>query len=98
MLNYLDRPCEVGKLWEDITKSPYTILFNAGTQALYMWRAVEIMRAVEMELKAFQSNNEGKSKLIATHGNRFILHMVFKSGVDPHHVAMEKTRKYSPVP
>ena len=87
---------EVGKLWEDITKSPYTILFNTGTQALYMWRAVEIMRAVEGELKAFQSNNEGKPKLIATHGNRFILHMVFKSGVDPHNPEMDKTRKAIP--
>ncbi len=58
---------EVGKLWEDITKAPYTILFNAGTNAPAMWRAVEIMRAVEAELKAFQSTAEGKPKLIATH-------------------------------
>lgn len=38
---------EVGKLWEDITKPPYTILFNISTSAVRMWRAVGIMRAVE---------------------------------------------------
>jgi hypothetical protein len=74
---------EVGKLWEDITKSPYTIFFNSATSALRMWHAVEIMRAVEASLKTIQANSESKPKLIATHGNRFILHMVFRSGLDP---------------
>lgn len=70
---------EVGKLWEDITKSPYTIFFNSGTSALRMWHYVEIMREVESTLKQIQSSSEGKPKLIATHGNRFVLHMVFNS-------------------
>lgn len=73
---------EVGKLWEDIHKVPHTLLFNAKTSALRMWNAVEIMRAVEETLKIYQSTNEGKAKLIATHGNRFVLHMVFRS-MDP---------------
>jgi hypothetical protein len=74
---------EVSKLWEDITKAPYKVLFNAGTGAVQMWRSVEIMRSVEAELKAFQAHTEGKPRLIATHGNRVILHAVFKAYSDP---------------
>jgi hypothetical protein len=73
---------EVGKLWEDITKPPYTILFNSGTSAVRMWHAVEIMRMVESDLRQMQSVSEGKPKLIATHGNRFVLHMLFQVAVD----------------
>jgi hypothetical protein len=87
---------EVGKLWEDITKPPYTILFNISTNAVRMWRAVGIMRAVEAELKTFQSTHQGKPKLIATHGNRFVLHMVFRSGVDPDNADLEVARKTIP--
>lgn len=87
---------EVGKLWEDITKPPYTILFNSGTSAIRMWRAVEIMRAVEAQLKADQSASEGKVKLIATHGNRFVLHMVFRSGLDPDGSDLDATREAVP--
>lgn len=70
---------EVGKLWEDISKPPYTLFFNSATSALRMWRDVEIMREVESTLKEIQSSSDGKPKLIATHGNRFVLHMVFRS-------------------
>jgi hypothetical protein len=87
---------EVGKLWEDITKPPYTLFFNSGTSALRMWRAVEIMRAVETELKEYQVANEGKIRLIATHGNRFVLHMIFRSGLDPDSTDLEATLKQVP--
>jgi hypothetical protein len=73
---------EVGKLWEDINQAPYTILFNAKTSTRRMWNAVEMMRAVELVLKIYQSESEGKAKLIATHGNRFVLHMIFRA-LDP---------------
>jgi len=88
---------EVGKLWEDITKPPYTILFNQGTNALRMWRSVEIMRTVEAELKSFQAANEGKPRLIATHGNRFVLHMIFRSDVGPDGGDLEAARKAVPL-
>jgi hypothetical protein len=47
-----------------------------------MWRAVEVMRSVDSELRSYQLNHEGKNRLIATHGNRFVLHMIFQSGID----------------
>jgi len=73
---------EVGKLWEDITRAPYTILFNSSTSAVHMWRTVEIMRSVDGLLKKRHSAQGGRVKLVATHGNRFILHVVCRSVPD----------------
>src|SRR5260370_23079043 len=53
-------------------------MFNASVSALKLWRAVEIMRAVGETLRE-QANLEGKDRLIAVHGNRFILHLVFRA-------------------
>ena len=70
---------EVGKLWEDITKAPYTVLFNSATSAIKLWRIVEVMRTVDGLLKSLHSIQGGKIKLVATHGNRFILYIVCRS-------------------
>lgn len=61
-----------------------------------MWRAVEIMRAVESYLKTIQASTESKMKLIATHGNRFILHMAFRAGLDPNNADLDSTLKAVP--
>lgn len=87
---------EVGKLWEDISKPPYTTLFNETTTAVRMYRAVEIMRAIEAELKTFRSNHIGKPKLIATHGNRFVFHMACRFGLDPDDPDLNGTRNKVP--
>lgn len=69
---------EVGMLYEDITKPPYIIIFNKGTTARALWRAVTILRLVESALKSEQKTRTGKEQLIAIHGNRFVLHLVFQ--------------------
>lgn len=68
----------VGRFYEDISKPPYTILFNSSLTALKLWRAVEMLRAVDDCLKQEQKNRDGKEKLCAIHGNRVLLHLVFK--------------------
>jgi hypothetical protein len=70
---------EVGKLWEDITKAPYTMLFNQSTGATRVWRSVEIMRLADDMLKTTATIQQARIRLISTHGNRFILHIVFNS-------------------
>ena len=70
---------EVSKLYEDIQKPPYIYLFNPSVTALRLWRSVEILRAVDNTLKGQQRAREGKEKLIAVHGNRFVLHAVIKT-------------------
>ncbi len=69
---------EIGMLYEDITKTPYTAIFNPSTTASAMWRAVTILRHVDSVLKEQQVNKSGKEQLIAIHGNRFVLHIVFQ--------------------
>jgi len=61
-----------------------------------MWRAVEIMRAVEAELKTCRSVHTGRAKLIATHGNRLVLYMALRSGLDPNDSDLEATKKKVP--
>jgi hypothetical protein len=74
---------EIGKLWEDITKAPYKLLFNGSLTALRMWRLVEILRTVDSVLREEQDAREGRERMVAVHGNRFILHQVFRIlGVD----------------
>jgi len=70
---------ETGKLWENTEKPPYKLLFNSSLSAIRLWRSVEIFRAVESTLKGLQLDLDGRNRLIAIHGNRFILHRVFKS-------------------
>ncbi len=70
---------EVGKLWEDIEKAPYKLLFNPSLTALKMWRAVEILRAVDAALHDRRSDRSGPPRTIAVHGNRIILHHVFQA-------------------
>jgi hypothetical protein len=68
---------EVGQLWQDITKPPYTTLFNKSLGAPTMWRAVLIMRTVEKTLETADKESLPRGELVAVHGNRFILHRVF---------------------
>ncbi|HLW72122.1 MAG TPA: AIPR family protein [Candidatus Binataceae bacterium] len=68
-----------GRLYDDVTKPPYTALFNPSVSAYKLWRSVEVMRLVDITLKACQKSLTGKDRYIAVHGNRFILYIVFQS-------------------
>ncbi len=68
----------VGRFYEDITKPPYTILFNPSLTAVKLWRAVDVLRSVDAALKEQLKQREGKEKLCAVHGNRMLLHLVFR--------------------
>jgi hypothetical protein len=69
---------EISRLWEDIHKPPYTLLFTDRLSVLKLWRSVEIARAVDATLKALQDEAEGRTRLILVHGNRFVLYRVFR--------------------
>lgn len=68
----------IGRFYDDTTRAPYTILFNSSLTAIKLWRAVEILRAVDVFLKYEQRSREGKEKLCAIHGNRVVLYLIFK--------------------
>lgn len=68
---------EVGQLWYDIEKPPYTTLFNEHLTAQPMWRAVLILREVQKRLGEADKTDINRGDWLAIHGNRFILHRVF---------------------
>lgn len=68
---------EIGRLWEDVRRAPYTDLFSATTTATRLWRTVEVLRAVEAELGIQRRGLDGRDRLTAVHGNRLIASLVF---------------------
>lgn len=69
---------EIGKLWEDRTKKPYTDLFNANLSATRLSRTILIYRKVLSCLREVISTSNGREKGIYVYGNLFIAHMVFQ--------------------
>jgi hypothetical protein len=69
---------EIGKLWEDIEKSPYKILFNSQTTGLYVYRCVIIQRNID-ELINNQINTDSinKNASLLIHGNRILSMLMF---------------------
>jgi hypothetical protein len=70
---------EIGRLWDDVNKPPYKLLFNSGVTATKTWRAVEILREVDDTLRKEQKQLEGRERSVAVHGNRLVAHAVFRS-------------------
>lgn len=69
---------EIGRLWEDIESPPYTTVFSDSTTATTVWRAVEIMRAVDSRLLQLAKSQLPRAEMVAVHGNRLVLHQVFQ--------------------
>lgn len=67
----------ISALWESTKKEPYTKLFNSETTAISLWRAVRMMNSVDDLLQVEGDKLTDKERLIAVHGNRFILFYVF---------------------
>ncbi len=69
---------EVGGLWKDIAKPPYTTIFNEKTKARDLWRAVVVSRAVDAAMAGLDHSRVDRGDQILVHGNRLILHVVFQ--------------------
>jgi hypothetical protein len=69
---------EIGSLWNDIDEPPYRILFNGSVTGPSVWRLVQIARAVESQLAQLRTAAEGRRRLLAVHGNRFLIHVVMQ--------------------
>lgn len=68
----------IGQFFEDITKPPYIDLFNENTDAMLLWRLVQVMRIVDSALLGIEEDSGLREPLIAQHGNRFILRQVIR--------------------
>ncbi|MEP0882593.1 AIPR family protein [Trichocoleus sp. ST-U3] len=69
---------KISSLWENIEKPPYKILFNPSINGSDVWKLVQILRIVDNKLLQEQKQRDGRERLFAVHGNRFILHLIYK--------------------
>jgi hypothetical protein len=75
---------EIGALWADTGREPYTELFNEYLTSTSLWRCVLVLRAVDEELRQLRRSELFSADLIGIHLNRLILHLVFlHEGVRP---------------
>ncbi|MBX2896801.1 MAG: AIPR family protein [Cyclobacteriaceae bacterium] len=68
---------ESGRLWEDVTKPPYTDLFNPNISAQKIMKAVKIYRYVSNKMNELSLSAEGREKSIYRYGNSFVSHIIF---------------------
>ncbi len=69
---------EIGSLWDDISRKPYTDIFNSTITATELWRSVDVLRAVNTTLKSREKVTQGRERSYYIHANRFLLHLVFQ--------------------
>lgn len=75
----VDAKSGIGRLWDDINKAPYTILFNKSLTGPQLWRLIQVYRTIEARLNRLKKTLDGKERAISIHGNRFITHLVMQS-------------------
>ncbi|MCZ8317830.1 MAG: AIPR family protein [Lysobacteraceae bacterium] len=63
---------EISKLWEDISKAPYKVLFNPSVTGPALWSLVQKRRHIESAMQLLSMEYSGRDALICVHGNRFI--------------------------
>jgi len=69
---------EIGKLWEDIARAPYKTLFNPNRSSEDIWDRVKAFRRIDRAINFNERSRGGKGSSIVTHGNRFIMHTVYR--------------------
>ncbi|MEV5425854.1 AIPR family protein [Streptomyces cellulosae] len=69
---------EISRLWDTGDRGAYKRLFNPSVTYQRIWRSVGVMRQVEELLAETLSSLEGRARGMAVHGNRFILHLIFR--------------------
>lgn len=67
----------VGGLYADITATPYKALFNSSTLSRRLWSLVRLSRRIDQFVKT-KSEGTPTRRGIVVHGNRFILHCIFR--------------------
>jgi hypothetical protein len=73
---------EIGKLWENIDKTPYKELFNGSIPGMYVWRCVRVQRAIDHSLDSLMKElglDSGRDYGVAVHGNRMVSALIFHS-------------------
>ncbi len=66
---------EISKLWDELDRAPYKVMFNSGLTGLRLWHLVQVVRAIDHALDIVkQEVGATRTRNIITHGNRLIAH------------------------
>jgi hypothetical protein len=69
---------EIGKIWENIKKPPYILLFNDKVPGPYVWQCVQTQRRIDLELDAVRATLPiQREQSILVWGNRIVASVVF---------------------
>ena len=68
----------IGSIYDDLNKYPYKEIFNNKLEIDLLWKNVKIYRVCEEFIKEKIKQYASKKKLILVHGNRFILHVLYR--------------------
>lgn len=69
---------EIGRLWEDIGKTPYKKLFNPSVSGPFVWLCVKTQRQIDKQIEILAGNmGTNRDYSIAIHGNRIISLLIF---------------------
>ena len=69
---------EIGRLWDDIGRAPYKRLFHDGRSSDEIWKRVKAFRRIDAQVLDLQIRATDKDKSTAVHGNRFLVHAVYR--------------------
>lgn len=70
---------QIGRLWEDVSKAPYKLLFNPSVSGLYVWRCIQAQRLIDASIDRQRSKYpKPRENRIVTYGNRLIAALAFK--------------------
>lgn len=68
----------IGALTEDLSKPPYLLLFNGGTNSITLNNNIRVSRMVDSFLTLHEGGSTGRRRLVLVHGNRYLLHCVLQ--------------------
>lgn len=69
---------ESGKLWEDVSKQPYTDIFNLNLTALKVKKVLLIYRFISNKMRQLTNGVSGKERSIYLYGNAFVAHIIYQ--------------------
>ena len=70
---------QIGRLWEDLSKSPYRTLFNPSVSGTYVWNCVQTQRLIDLAIEYRRSKAvSAREQRILTSGNRIISGLIFQ--------------------
>ena len=91
---------EIGKFYENLSRPPYTLIFNKSTTGVYLNYTIQCLRYIEQLISSDLANlpkKSGRPYGILIHGNRMLALLTmskYRIQYSVHHNSMEINKEY----